>query len=92
MSDIIIIVLFICMTMLFIAIIVTRTIENIQTHDSYWKAKYELESSNMYSVQKLNADIIKNAKTVIRVNEGLIKILKDQIKEQTDEPTNEAAE
>lgn len=88
----VIIALFICTTVLLIAIIVSRTIENIQTHDSYWKAKYELESSDMYSAQKLNADIIENAKTVIRVNEELIKILKDQVKEQTDEPTNEAAE
>ena len=88
----VIIALFICTTVLLIAIIVSRTIENIQTHDSYWKAKYELEKADMYSVQKLNADIIENAKTVIRVNEELIKMFKDQVKELTDEPTNEAAE
>lgn len=86
------IVLFICMTALGIAIIVSRTIENIQTHNSYWKAKYELEKSDMYSVQKLNYDIIENTKNVIKANEELFKMLKDQVKEQTEEPTNEAAE
>lgn len=87
-----IIVFFICMTALGIAIIVSRTMENIETHDSYWKIKYEYEKSDLYSARKLNEDIIENTKNVIKMNEELLKILKDQVKEQTDEPTNEAAE
>ena len=93
-----IIVLFICMTVLGIAIIVSRTIENIQTHDSYWKVKYELEKSDMHSILDLNEDIarntedvIRNTKDVIKVNEKLTGMLKAYYKEK-ETPTNEAAE
>ena len=92
MPSVIIIVFSICATLIGIVIAVSQTIENIRTHDSYWKAKYELEKSDMYSVLELNGDIIENTKNVIKMNEELLKMLKDQVKEQTDEPTNEAAE
>ena len=85
------IVISICATVIGVAIIVSRTIENIQTHDSYWKAKYELGKLNMLSVQDLNEEIIRNTKDVIKVNEELIGILKAYYKEK-ETPTNEAAE
>lgn len=85
------IVLFICMTALGIAIIVSRTIEKIQTGDSYWKVKYELEKSDMLSVHDLNNEIIRNTKDVIKVNEELIGMLTEYYKEK-EEPTNKAAE
>ena len=85
------IVISICATVIGVAIIVSRTIENIQTHDSYWKAKYELGKLNMLSVQDLNEEIIRNTDDVIKVNEELIGILKAYYKEK-ETPTNEAAE
>ena len=85
------IVISICATVIGVAIIVSRTIENIQTHDSYWKAKYELGKLNMLSVNDLNEEIIRNTDDVIKVNEELIGILKAYYKEK-ETPTNEAAE
>ena len=85
------IVIFICATVIGVAIIVSRTIENIQTHDSYWKVRYELEKSDMHSIHELNEDIITNTKDIIKANEELIGMLKEYYKEK-EEPTNKAAE
>lgn len=93
-----IIVLFICMTVLGIAFIVSRTIEKIETNSSYWRAKYELEKSDMLSIRDLNEDIvrntedvIRNTKDVIKVNKELTGMLEAYYKEK-ETPTNEAAE
>lgn len=76
------IIIIICATALCMTVVIAEAYKKIQTGDSYWKAKYDIEHEDYMNIIELNADILANTKDVIRINKELHVMLNERFKKE----------
>lgn len=74
----------ICVTAVFITVVITNANKAIRMDESYWKMKYEAAHEDRANIIDLNQKILENTKEVIETNSELLKLLKQDVEEKED--------